>query len=69
MINIADIYDNQDDYEKKDEKQAIMWLTKAAKQGNVHAQIQLSKSYRTGWGVDRNLTQAMSVIRVVFDIG
>lgn len=63
MINIADIYDNQSDYEKKDEKQTIMWLTKAAKQGNVHAQTQLNKSYRTGWGVDRNLTQAMSVIR------
>ena len=59
---MSDTYENQGEYEKKDEKQVIMWLTKAAKQGNAHAQIQLSKSYRTGWGVDINLNQAVQMV-------
>jgi ribosomal protein L21 len=61
--------DNQGEYEKKDDKQAIMWLIETAKKGNAHAQIQLCKSYRTGWGVDSNLKQAVQWITKAVEQG
>jgi len=40
-------------------KQAIIWFTKAAQQGNANAQSQLGICYYLGFGVEKDFKQAI----------
>jgi hypothetical protein len=46
---------------KQDYVQAAEWFTKAAKQGESHAQINLGWLYENGWGVSQDLPQAKAL--------
>ena len=44
---------------KKDYVQAVKWYTKAAEQGNAHAQARLGFKYQSGEGVERDYAQGL----------
>lgn len=57
FINLANLYE-QGQGVKRDLKQSIAWLQKAADVGDVRGQYQLGMAYEKGLGVERDLQQA-----------
>jgi TPR repeat protein len=57
------LHDLNADYVQKDYVQAAFWLTKAAEQGNMDAQLKLGKLYLEGQGVPQDDDVAVAWIR------
>ncbi|MBL4744200.1 MAG: sel1 repeat family protein [Cycloclasticus sp.] len=57
LINLANIYEEGQGV-KRDLKQSIAWLRKAAKLGDSRGQYQLAMAYEKNMGVERDLMQA-----------
>jgi len=50
---------------KRNLKEAVKWFSKAAEQGDPHAQVFMARSCDTGEGVIRNIAQAADWYRKV----
>lgn len=49
-------------FELEDEKAALYWLSRAERQGDVMAALEVAEIYRNGWGVERNENKAAQIL-------